>query len=158
MSQDYLWDRSGAPDPEIARLEKLLAPLAHDARGFQLQPDQFVRLPGPSGVERKPATSRTSRWFGAALLAASVLVMVGGLSLALLSRPAGPSFEVAGLDGVTRLPVGGWLETSDRSTARIKVADIGEVTLEPRTRLRLASTRTGDHRLQLARGTLHAVI
>ena len=28
MSDDYLWDRSGAPDPEIARLEELLAPLA----------------------------------------------------------------------------------------------------------------------------------
>ncbi len=27
---DYLWDRSGEPDPEVAALEKLLAPLAHD--------------------------------------------------------------------------------------------------------------------------------
>ncbi len=27
---DYLWDRSGPADPEVARLEQLLAPLAHD--------------------------------------------------------------------------------------------------------------------------------
>src|SRR5688572_29935904 len=27
---DYLWDRSGSPDPDVARLEQLLAPLAHD--------------------------------------------------------------------------------------------------------------------------------
>ena len=26
MSDDYLWDRSGPPDPEIARLEELLRP------------------------------------------------------------------------------------------------------------------------------------
>ena len=39
MSDDYLWDRSGDPDPEIENLEKLLGsygssrvPLA-DARG-----------------------------------------------------------------------------------------------------------------------------
>src|SRR2546423_859785 len=103
MNEDYLWDRSGAPDPEIARLEELLAPLAHDRREVRLHADQFVR--------RKPDTTRTSRWFGGALLAASILVMVGGVSLAFLTRPAGPSFDVAGLDGVTRLPVGGWLET-----------------------------------------------
>ena len=158
MNEDYLWDRSGAPDPEIARLEELLAPLAQQTPGARDFSPALVRLPAPSGVEGKPDTTTTSRWFGAALLAASILVMVGGVSLAFLTRPAGPSFEVDGLDGVTRLPVGGWVETGDRSTARIKVADIGEVRLEPRTRLRLASTRTGDHRLQLARGTLHAVI
>src|SRR5262245_26572989 len=28
---DYLWDKSGPADPDVARLEKLLAPLAHDA-------------------------------------------------------------------------------------------------------------------------------
>ena len=27
MSEDYLWDRSGKPDPEIVRLEELLGPL-----------------------------------------------------------------------------------------------------------------------------------
>ena len=31
MSDDYLWDRSGSPDPDIAKLEQLLAPLGHDA-------------------------------------------------------------------------------------------------------------------------------
>lgn len=29
-SDDYLWDRSGAADPELRRLETLLAPFAHD--------------------------------------------------------------------------------------------------------------------------------
>ena len=29
MSDDYLWDRSGPEDPEVAKLEQLLAPLAY---------------------------------------------------------------------------------------------------------------------------------
>ena len=60
--------------------------------------------------------------------------------------------------GQTRLPVGGWLETDDRSTASINVGTIGQVSVEPRTRLRLISARDGDHRLQLERGTLRATI
>ena len=31
VGDDYLWDGSGPPDPEVARLEALLSPLAHDA-------------------------------------------------------------------------------------------------------------------------------
>ncbi len=31
MSDDYLWDKTGEPDPEVARLEEALAPLRHQA-------------------------------------------------------------------------------------------------------------------------------
>jgi len=31
MSDDYLWDRSGVPDPDAEELDDLLGPLAHDA-------------------------------------------------------------------------------------------------------------------------------
>ncbi len=32
MNEDYLWDRSGPPDPEIERLERTLAPLRYRHR------------------------------------------------------------------------------------------------------------------------------
>jgi hypothetical protein len=32
MNEDYLWDGSGPPDPEIARLEELLAPFQYRVR------------------------------------------------------------------------------------------------------------------------------
>jgi len=32
MSDDYLWDRSGPPDPDVARMERLLAPLGRRER------------------------------------------------------------------------------------------------------------------------------
>src|SRR3974377_262609 len=32
MKDDYLWDRSGTPDPEVERLERVLAPLRYRHR------------------------------------------------------------------------------------------------------------------------------
>ena len=37
MSDDYLWDRSGTPDRDVAGLEALLSPLAHDAPFAELR-------------------------------------------------------------------------------------------------------------------------
>ena len=44
------------------------------------------------------------------------------------------------------------------SRAKMAVSDIGQVTVDESTRVRLADTRDGHHRLALERGTLHAVI
>jgi len=67
MSDDYLWDRSGEPDPEIAQLERTLGQLRH-------QPKALV-LP----------VARTRHAFFPALAAAAVVLMVlaGGLWLSL---------------------------------------------------------------------------
>jgi hypothetical protein len=55
-----------------------------------------------------------------------------------------------------RLRVGEWLVTDSTSEARIERADIGQVQIEPNTRLRLVESRPNEHRLALARGTLRA--
>jgi hypothetical protein len=87
-------------------------------------------------------------------------------------RPApepGASWAVAPLSGVpqvnrtavagpAQLPVGGWLETDATSRARITVGTIGEVSVEPNSRLRLVNASPDNHRLELARGTLRALI
>jgi hypothetical protein len=67
MSDDYLWDRSGEPDPEIARLERTLGKLRH-------KPAPLV-LP----------VARPRRSFFPALAAAAVvlLVLASGLWLSL---------------------------------------------------------------------------
>ena len=49
-------------------------------------------------------------------------------------------------------------ETGARERVTLEVATLGQVTMEPNTRLRLINTRAGDHRLALAHGTLHATI
>ena len=143
---DYLWDGSGPEDPEIGRLERALHEFA------QADPAPAFVFPALRPV------SVTSRWVGLTLLAASLAVMVGGLSLAFRFHPAVPSWQVTRVGGRSTLPVGGWLETGERERASFNVADIGQVLVEPHTRLRLLNTRAGNHRLELAHGTMHATI
>lgn len=157
MKGDYLWDRSGPPDLEVARLERLLSQLR--------QTEPLRALP--------PATwrpSRVGRWSFALTLsgaAAAVLLLVGvtwwlreqpteGLAVTRVSgTPTIGAHPVA--DG-RALSVGRWLETDQDGRASIDVAGIGRVDVDPQTRLGLLSTRPGDYRLHLARGTMHALI
>ncbi|HET6273692.1 MAG TPA: hypothetical protein VFG32_11965 [Bacteroidota bacterium] len=60
--------------------------------------------------------------------------------------------------GRANLDVGEWLETDASSRARVEVGMIGEVDVEPNTRLRLVGAAITDHRISLERGTIHATI
>ena len=83
--------------------------------------------------------------------------------------PSINSWEVARLDGTIqidsagvkdkgRLGIGQWLETGSNSRAEISVSSIGKVELESNTRVRLVETRPTEHRLELVRGKLSALI
>src|SRR4030095_15754990 len=97
-----------------------------------------------------------------------VLLVVLGLGLFLLSRNLSkPSWEVARLHGNPRigstaignkgrLAVGQWLETDSTSRAKIEVGSIGNVEIDPNTRVRLLETRPTEHRLELAKGRMSA--
>jgi hypothetical protein len=68
--------------------------------------------------------------------------------------------RVAGADerATARLPVGGWLVTDGGSRARVEVGEIGEVDVDPNTRVQLVVSGGREHRMALARGTIHARI
>ena len=98
---------------------------------------------------------------------ALVALVMGGAWLYL--RAQRPGWEVARVEGSPRvasdrmgdrgrLRIGEWLETDATSRAEIAVANIGQVEVEPNTRVRLVETRLTEHRLELQRGTLHARI
>src|SRR4030095_15328631 len=57
-----------------------------------------------------------------------------------------------------RLTTGDWLVTDDESRAQISVGEIGEVKVEPNSRIRLVQARDKEHRLGLARGKMQAFI
>jgi hypothetical protein len=169
MSDDYLWDRSGAPDPEIEHLEGLLGTLGHRRRGLAI----------PSGAWGNPALRQSAwrRYTVPLALAAAIMLLVGGTWVA-LRHPAGRSLSpgpgsgrwtVERLEGTPTInarPVGGearvgadaWLETDGASSARLVASDVGRVEIGPGTRVRLISARPGEHRLALAHGILHALI
>jgi ferric-dicitrate binding protein FerR (iron transport regulator) len=103
---------------------------------------------------------RRRRWlaqFAGAGLAIVALLFLGVAVARYL--PARPSWEVVGPDGMSvgRLRMGDVLETDASSQARVKIADIGDLTLDPNTRIRLLVTRPDEHRMALDRGKVEAV-
>ena len=166
MSDDYLWDRSDEPDPEIKRLEEVLGRLRSQRPVPQWpQQSRLRQLPVRGTLPME------NRWHGA--LAAGLALMVGASWLA--SRPArtvlpeqetwkiahvegAPMVGSTAIRGSGRLAVGQSLVTDDRSRAIIDQAFVGEVELDPNSRLRLVRARQTDHRLALDLGTMHATI
>jgi hypothetical protein len=57
-----------------------------------------------------------------------------------------------------RLRVGDWLQTDDSSRALIAVGRIGQVEVQPETRVQLVVASADEHRLALARGTIDAKV
>lgn len=108
-----------------------------------------------------------------ALMAASVLMIAALIGLYVYRTRSTPSpgafWQVATLNGTPRigstgigeqgrLGIGQWLETDNTSSARIAVASIGHVEIDPNTRVRLLQTQPTEHRLELARGKMSARI
>ena len=122
-----------------------------------------VALPGKSTRATRPDWPR---W--AFAVASLLLVSLVGTTW-YYWRLNRPSWEVARLEGkpkvgwsaiaeTGRIAVGDWLETDQTSRALISVGDIGEVEVDPNTRVRLVRAQETEHRLRLARGTLHVTI
>ena len=97
------------------------------------------------------------------LAAAAVLVLF------LVSRTGRAAWDVTALAGRPligttrfaasgRLRVGDWLQTDDSSRALIAVGRIGEVEVQPKTRLQLVAATAHDHRLALVRGAIDAKV
>ena len=112
---------------------------------------------------------RPTRRRAFALTFAAVLLALAAGGVWLYLRAQRPGWEVARVEGAPRvasgsigargrLRVGEWLETDSASRAEIAVANIGQVEVEPNTRVKLVETRLTEHRLELERGTLHARI
>jgi anti-sigma factor RsiW len=109
-------------------------------------------------------------WQPRLLAVAATLILALGLGAFWFYKQAsGPSWEVAILNGSprigsarmndkSRLAVGQWLETDNVSRAKIQVGSIGQVEVDPNSRVKLVQTRPTEHRLELARGRLSARI
>lgn len=158
MSDDYLWDRSGKPDPDVQELEQMLGQYRHN----EPAPD-FSKTPG---VVREFPRRPAARWTAVAAAAAIALVITG---VWYANRPKPATLSVARLAGAPQVgskPIGGtgtlaageYLVTNATSRARIDVGLIGEVEVEPNSRVGLVTTRPTEHRLALELGTMHARI
>jgi hypothetical protein len=142
VNEDYLWDKSGEPDPEIQRLENLLNPLGHKAGKVTHWP----------ALKRSPVP-----WMLA--VAASLLILGGVVWIAWeRTRPAWQVATVSGTPSLKRLAKGESISTDAQSQARLNLNDVGEVEVEPNTKLSVLAIRPDEQRLALERGTIHALI
>ncbi len=103
-----------------------------------------------------------------ALAGAAMLALAFGI-FRFYPRAPRPGWDVTRIEGapkigsktvseVGKLRVGEWLVTDDSSRAEISVGEIGQVQIEPRSRVRLVEAKADEHRLALARGRLQAFI
>ena len=170
MKDDYLWDGSGEPDPEIQKLEAALGRYRHN------QP-----APAFDGVADIPAMKAPKRFFNLRfsfqLAAVAATLLIAATLFYFLYGPnsavdSGPSWEVARLQGTPRigwhslgeksapgkLGIGQTLVTDSSSRASISLDETGRVEVDASSRLRLIANGPGRKRLSLERGTIHATI
>jgi len=170
MRSDYLWDGSGEPDPELQDLERALGE-------FRTKTDTLVLPANAEAPNRRGASGITWAWrmhrlaatlvFGAAVATVAVVAF-----LRVSKSPAGPGWEVARLEGApavgaltvekagkkAKLHVGEVLVTDGSSRASVQVASIGELYVDPGSRVRLLETGSNRKRIAVDVGTIHAAI
>jgi hypothetical protein len=136
MNDEYLWDGSGEPDPLVAELEAQLAPV------------RWKRPAMPTPVRR----TRVSRWPLAA--AAGVLVTIAGTVVWMMRQSPESDWQSAN----RRIRHGETLATGDGPPMVLYADDVGRVEIAPRSVVRVLESSTTREKLELRRGTLHALI
>jgi hypothetical protein len=170
MTNDYLWDRSGRPDPELQRLESLLAEFRHAEQPLALAAEIPRAQPNPRGILlHMPWAAR--------LATAAVILLALGLGIFFArqkNKPVefGPSWDIGNLEGspqigsqsisanqsTGKLYVGQTLTTNSSSSATLSESDLGEIQIDPNSRVVLLQSGPNHKRLQLDVGTIHAAI
>jgi FecR protein len=170
MNDDYLWDGSGEPDPEIQKLETTLGRFRHN----RPTPDF------PEIRAARPRPSQANLWRGGLLIrwaaVAATVVIVAALWFALRrtnhTPPAEAGWDVASLAGTPhvgnkaiaktgaagKFAAGQTIETDSLSRASITDEKTGEVEVEPDTRVRMLENSSTRKQLALDHGTIRASI
>ncbi|HEX4210678.1 MAG TPA: hypothetical protein VHY56_09810, partial [Candidatus Binataceae bacterium] len=147
MNDDYLWDRTGEPDADLAHLEKVAGTLRW------------------SPSRRKPAlsknvgTRRPTMWW---LAAAAIFVAVIGSAVAVRQRYAARPLTSWRLSFSGEKPqpmhAGQLVETTANTRGSIESEFVGKVDIEPDSRLRLVAATPDEQRFALDHGTIQAFI
>ncbi len=153
MSNDYLWDRSGQPDPDIEHLEKTLGAL------------RYGREYAPRALELQIARLR---WWPGAIAAGVLLAMA---AWQLMPRPAlpGDGWAVAEVRGAAqignravtpsaRIGPGLVMRTGRNAKLLLRSADFGQIDIAPESELMVTASTPARQQFSLRRGLIHALI
>jgi hypothetical protein len=166
----YLWDGTGEPNTEVQELEKALLRLRH--RGSAPVFPLAVSL-----SEERPGLGFFNLIWPRRVVALAAVSMIAIIGIAFTLKKdsltsARPGWEVAQMDGAPmigwrsmqgngakgKLEVGQVLITNENSRANITVAEIGEIQVDPGSRLRLIQSSRDRKHILLEEGTIHAAI
>ena len=151
----YLWDGTGVPDPDVVGLEKTLGVLRHRGRPPEL-PDRPA-APVERAAGRRALAGRSRRVAPRGRRRVGRRLRCGRPRGASTAWRAAPAIGERAVVTQARLKQGEWLVTDNQSQARIAVGGIGNVDVEPNTRVQLVAAGR-EHRMALDRGTIHARI
>jgi hypothetical protein len=172
---NYLWDGSGDPDPEIQKLEALLGEFRHNRPAPQFPEIVPSRrwMFFPWRMRPFPALAAIA----AGLLAiAAIIFLTHGTEFPTHGTQPLPAavagWDVSRLAGTPRigatavranelpshLAVGQVLETDDQSRAGLRAEAVGQIEIEPNSRVRLLTMGEDVKRIALDRGKIQAFI
>lgn len=153
MSERYLWGKSGPPDPLMQQLEQSLAPLAGKPgelpHAIPLSPPRLIRFRAP--IAAAAAMFALFAWHG--------ILSTHPQSAWLISSASGQAhINKSPLRGVSKVGVNEWLETGDDGRVELRVGQIGSITIEPDSRLRVLRSEAQQQRMELVVGEISAMI
>lgn len=156
---DYLWDGSGAPDAEVQKLETLLGRYRHQGST-------------PVFPAIVPEKRWAFQWRFPVAVATAALLLIGVVGFVVYEKQhpsgSGEGWTVSRVSGTPRigrralgkggaLGVGQLLETDAQSRAELRAEGVGQIEVDPSTRVRLI-TMGALKRIALDQGTIHAFI
>jgi FecR protein len=172
MKNDYLWDGSGEPDPDLQHIEKTLARFRHAGEAPEFHAADFLESQANPSRFTFFADGWIPRFAAATLLIAALTASVFFLRPSPPRVSNAPAWDVARLSGMPRvgnfslvndssnaqLKVGQLMTTDNSSRASLNVAEVGEIYVDPGSRVRLVESGSNHSRLALELGTIHAAI
>jgi hypothetical protein len=170
---DYLWDGSGRPDPEVQQLESLLGKFRHDRPAPAFPAIVPAVVPAVVPTNRWKFLSQRS-WIFPVLAAAAAVVLITAIVLIPRGTQQTPEvaegWHVSGIAGTPRIgsspingassrriAIGQALETDHQSRAELDAENVGRIEVDADTRLRLLSVGASKQ-IALDHGTIHAYI
>lgn len=139
-----------------------------ETRIFNLRENKSNQKNNDSSAFRLKSSTHRNTIYAAGL--AFIIMITVAITLLTLSNPTPVSYmQVENIHGsfiigseryseTGLIKIGDYLETDNDSRAKIRVGSIGEVEVDPQSRVKLIETKPDEHRLALDKGKIHATI
>jgi hypothetical protein len=148
MKDNYLWDRTGEPDPELIRLEEFLGQFKLRQTSHPAEINQAVAVRNHEAIWW---------WAAAAVLVLGTITVIFAERKQLYAPATMWRLSLAGSKS-SAVHAGQLIETGASDLATLESERVGRVEISPDSRVRVLSIRSQRQQFALDRGTIHALI